>query len=679
MKREERGERREEGGGRSENSLKKQGMKKEKWFFVTLLLSMIVSCARMGQPDGGWFDDTPPRVVSTNPIEKGTKVKSKKVTITFDEFIKLEDASNKVVVSPPQIEPADIKSSGKNIIVELKDSLKENTTYTIDFSDAISDNNEGNPMGNYTYSFSTGERIDTFEVSGNVLDASNLEPVKGILVGLYDDLSDTVFARKPFIRVSRTDSRGRFVIKGIAPGTYRAYALQDADGDYIYSQKSEMIAFNHETFEPYSKPDVRQDTVWRDTLRIDSIMRVDYTHFYPDNIVLRAFTVKQTDRYLVKSDRNEPDRLNFFFSYGNDSLPEIKGLNFNSDSAFVVESTLKKDTVTYWIKDTTLINRDSLMIEAKYLMTDSTGTLVMQTDTLEMIPKMSYEKRMKQKMKDIEKWQKEQDKKKKRGEAYDSIMAQKPLELQITGNGKITPEQNVFFTMPTPLATCDTAKIHLYSKIDTLWYNSRFEWQQIEGNIRKYMLRAEWRPDVEYSLELDSAAFIDIYGLASAPRKEGIKVSSNDEFGSLIVNVSGINADSATVIVQLLNSSDAVKKEAVVIDGAAEFYYLKAEKLYLRAFVDRNGNGIWDTGDYYADMQPEEMYYYPKMVETKEKWDITIGWDVSSTPLVRQKPDAIKKQKSEKEKKLQNRNAERANKLGIDYNKVLNKIKTKGS
>ncbi len=654
-------------------------MKKEKWFFVTLLLSMIVSCARMGQPDGGWFDDTPPRVVSTNPIEKGTKVKSKKVTITFDEFIKLEDASNKVVVSPPQIEPADIKSSGKNIIVELKDSLKENTTYTIDFSDAISDNNEGNPMGNYTYSFSTGERIDTFEVSGNVLDASNLEPVKGILVGLYDDLSDTVFARKPFIRVSRTDSRGRFVIKGIAPGTYRAYALQDADGDYIYSQKSEMIAFNHETFEPYAKPDVRQDTVWRDTLRIDSIMRVDYTHFYPDNIVLRAFTVKQTDRYLVKSDRNEPDRLNFFFSYGNDSLPEIKGLNFNSDSAFVVESTLKKDTVTYWIKDTTLINRDSLMIEAKYLMTDSTGTLVMQTDTLEMIPKMSYEKRMKQKMKDIEKWQKEQDKKKKRGEAYDSIMAQKPLELQITGNGKITPEQNVFFTMPTPLATCDTAKIHLYSKIDTLWYNSRFEWQQIEGNIRKYMLRAEWRPDVEYSLELDSAAFIDIYGLASAPRKEGIKVSSNDEFGSLIVNVSGINADSATVIVQLLNSSDAVKKEAVVIDGAAEFYYLKAEKLYLRAFVDRNGNGIWDTGDYYADMQPEEMYYYPKMVETKEKWDITIGWDVSSTPLVRQKPDAIKKQKSEKEKKLQNRNAERANKLGIDYNKVLNKIKTKGS
>ena len=558
---------------------------------------MIVSCARMGQPDGGWYDDTPPRVVHTDPADKGTGVKSKKVTITFDEFIKLEDATSKVVISPPQIEPADIKASGKKIVVELKDSLMDNTTYTIDFSDAISDNNEGNPMGNYTYSFSTGERIDTFEVSGNVLDATNLEPIKGILVGLYDDLSDTVFARKPFIRVSRTDSRGRFVIRGIAPGTYRVYALQDADGNYIYSQKSEMLAFSHETFNPYAKPDIRQDTVWRDTLRIDSIIRTPYTHFYPDDIVLRAFTALQTDRYLVKSERVEPNKLNFYFSYGNDSLPQLRGLNFNSDSAFVVDSNLKNDTITYWIKDTTLINTDSLTLEARYLITDSTGTLVMQTDTLEMIPKMSYEKRMKQEEKENEKWLKEQEKKKKKGEAYDSIMPLKPLEPQISGGGTITPEQNIFFTMPTPLQKCDTSAIHLYSKIDTLWYKSRFEWLPVPGNIKKFELRAEWRPDIEYSLEVDSAAFVDIYGLVSKSIKQGIKVSSNDEFGSLIVNVSG-QRDSATVIVQLLGSNDNVQKEAKVVDGAAEFFYLKAGKYYLKAFVDNNDNGLWDTGDY---------------------------------------------------------------------------------
>ena len=637
---------------------------------------MIVSCARMGQPDGGWYDDTPPRVVHTDPADKGTGVKSKKVTITFDEFIKLEDATSKVVISPPQIEPADIKASGKKIVVELKDSLMDNTTYTIDFSDAISDNNEGNPMGNYTYSFSTGERIDTFEVSGNVLDATNLEPIKGILVGLYDDLSDTVFARKPFIRVSRTDSRGRFVIRGIAPGTYRVYALQDADGNYIYSQKSEMLAFSHETFNPYAKPDIRQDTVWRDTLRIDSIIRTPYTHFYPDDIVLRAFTALQTDRYLVKSERAEPNKLNFYFSYGNDSLPQLRGLNFNSDSAFVVDSNLKNDTITYWIKDTTLINTDSLTLEARYLITDSTGTLVKQTDTFEIVPKMWYERRMKQEEKENEKWLKEQEKKKKKGEAYDSIMPLKPLEPQISGGGTITPEQNIFFTMPTPLQKCDTSAIHLYSKIDTLWYKSRFEWLPVPGNIKKFELRAEWRPDIEYSLEVDSAAFVDIYGLVSKSIKQGIKVSSNDEFGSLIVNVSG-QRDSATVIVQLLGSNDNVQKEAKVVDGAAEFFYLKAGKYYLKAFVDNNDNGLWDTGDYYADLQPEDVYYYPKEVECKEKWDITIGWDLNATPVARQKPQAITKQKSEQEKKLRNRNADRAKELGIEYKREINTIKNK--
>ena len=183
----------------------------------------------MGQPDGGWYDETPPRVVGASPADGGVNVKSKKISIYFNEFIKLDNPTEKVVVSPPQLEVPEIKAGGKHIQVELLDSLKPNTTYTIDFSDAISDNNENNPMGNYTYSFSTGEAIDTMEVSGYVLEAQNLEPIKGILVGLYPAIpeseigtkSDTLFTTKPMIRVSRTDSRGRFVIKGIAAGSYR--------------------------------------------------------------------------------------------------------------------------------------------------------------------------------------------------------------------------------------------------------------------------------------------------------------------------------------------------------------------------------------------------------------------------------------------------------------------------
>ena len=167
-------------------------------------------------------------------------VKNRKVVIYFDEYIKVEDIQNKVIVSPPQLERADIKASGRRIVVDLKDSLKANTTYTIDFSDAITDNNEGNPMGNYTFSFSTGTQIDTLEVSGYVLNAENLEPMKGVLVGLYQNFADSVIHREPMMRVSRTNGSGRFTVKGVGPGAYRIYALQDADGDFLYGQKSEI-------------------------------------------------------------------------------------------------------------------------------------------------------------------------------------------------------------------------------------------------------------------------------------------------------------------------------------------------------------------------------------------------------------------------------------------------------
>ena len=341
-------------------------------FLISHFSFLISSCARMGQPDGGWYDDDPPRIIGSTPADGATEVTAKKITIQFDEYIKLADASQKVIVSPPQLEMPEIKESGKKIVVELKDSLKPNMTYTIDFSDAISDNNEGNPLGNYTFTFSTGEQIDTFEVAGNVLDASNLEPVKGILVGLYDDLSDSAFKTKPLLRVSRTDGRGRFVIKGVAPGEYRVYALQDADGDYVFNQKSEMVAFSHQTYKPSSKPDIRQDTIWKDTLHIDNIIQVPYTHFYPDDVTLLAFQEVQTNRYLLKQpERTEANRFTLYFSYGNPELPVIKGMNFNEHDAFLLEASQKKDTLTYWLRDTTLVNQDTLRMELSYLMTDS--------------------------------------------------------------------------------------------------------------------------------------------------------------------------------------------------------------------------------------------------------------------------------------------------------------------
>lgn len=629
------------------------------------VLAMVCSCAKMGQPDGGWYDETPPAIVRTSPADQGVNIKAKKINIYFNEYIQVDNPTEKVVISPPQIEQAEIKPSGKKIEVELKDSLKPNTTYTIDFSDAISDNNENNPLGNYTFTFSTGDHIDTMQVAGYVLNAENLEPIKGILVGLYNNLSDTIFTKEPMLRVSRTDSRGHFVIKGVAPGDYRIYALQDADNNYYFNQKSEQLAFTHDIITPTFKPDIRQDTLWRDSLHIDSIARVPYTHFLPDDIVLRAFTEAQTDRYLIKSERNEPDHFTLFFSYGDSLLPQIRGLNFNEHDAFITELSEKRDTITYWLRDTMLVNQDTLRMELKYMATDTLGVLRLQTDTMDILSKQPYEKRMKQKQDKYEEWKKKQERAKKRDKPYETEMPAELLEPKYNVASEPDPDQNITIEMPAPLAKVDTSCVHLYSKYDTLWYRSPFVLRPKEGVNRTYELLGEWRPGIEYSLEIDTMAFTDIYGKTTAPFKQGFKVKTEDSYATLMFDITGM-ADT-TVVVQLLNTSDAMVKETSTTNGRAEFYYIKPGTYYARMYVDSNKNGKWDTGDYAADRQAETTYYYPEKIECKEKWDLTLTWNPMSRSLDRQKPLEITKQKPEKEKTIKRRNQERASKLGIPY------------
>lgn len=648
--------------------------------FSAAILSVlaVVSCARMGQPDGGWYDETPPYVVSSTPEDKAINVKDKKIRIHFNEFIKVDNPNERVIISPPQIEPAEIKPQGKSIIVELKDSLKPNTTYTVDFSDAISDNNEGNPMGNYTYSFSTGAQIDTLEVSGTVLEASNLEPIKGILVGIYPDgNADSLFTTQPMLRVSRTDSHGHFVVKGIAPGSYKIYALNDMDGNYFFNQKSEKIAFSEDVLSPSSQPDIRQDTIWTDTLHISTINRIPYTHFYPDNIVLRAFEELQNNRYFIKSERPKANYFNLYFSYGSKEPVDIKGLNFDEKDAFITDFSPKGDTLTYWLRDTTLINQDTLDIRLTYQKTDSVGKLFTQVDTLQLISKEPYARRLRQEQKKIEDWKKEQDKAKRKGEPYDSIMPENNLEVKIGVSSSLSPDRNINIDFPTPLSRIDTAKIHLYARHDTLWYRAPFELIPRKDttlsylndaygvNQRQYVLRGEWRPEIEYSLEIDSTAFTDIYGTVSKKIKQGFKVRSNDEYSTILFTIQGL--DGEHLVLQLLDSSDKVVKEVSTDNGYAEFFYVDPQTYYMRLFVDKNHNGKWDTGDFKKRIQPEEVYYFPREIECKAKWDFSETWNPKAINLAEQKPGKITKQKADKEQRRISRNLERAKKLGIKY------------
>lgn len=629
---------------------------------LLMLMIVVYSCASMGNPDGGPYDEEPPKFVRSTPKPFAINSKEKKVTIEFDEFIKLEKAAEKVVVSPPQLEQPEIKASGRKVVVGLVDSLRPNTTYTIDFADAIVDNNEGNPLGNYAFTFSTGTTIDTMEVSGTVLSASDLEPVKNIQVGLHSDLSDSAFMKKPFDRVSRTDSRGHFSIRGIAPGKYRIYALMDGNQNYLFDSKTEMIAFSDSIIIPAMEDAMRQDTIWKDSLTIDTIKSVGYTRFLPDDIILRAFKEENDRQYLTRSERDKENHFVLTFSARADTLPTLKGLNFDERDAFIIEKTDRNDSICYWIKDSLIYQMDTLEIQMDYLATDTLDRLVPQTDTLFLVNKLTRAEREKLEAKAAEEKEKERKKKEKKGEKIEPEPT-KFLTLNVDAPSAFDLDRNVYLSFDEPVASIDTAAIHMEIKKDSLWEEIPFLFVSDSVLPRKYEILAEWEPEKEYQLSIDSMAFKGVYGLHTNKVKQTMKVKKLNEYGTILLNITG--ADSTAVVELLDGSGKVLRQQRITPQNTADFYYLNpGTKFYIRLFNDRNGNGVWDTGKYSEHLQPEEVYYFPKVWEMKANFDFEENWNINAVPVEKQKLDEIKKQKPEETKKIQDRNKERARKLG---------------
>lgn len=622
---------------------------------LVFVVSLMVACASIGSPDGGPYDETPPVFLGSTPEPFALGVKEKRVTLKFDEYVKIEKAAEKVVVSPPQITPPLIKTSGKGIVVELDDSLKSNTTYCIDFSDAIVDNNEGNPLGNFAFLFSTGNQIDTLAVSGTVLNASNLEPIKGILVGLHRDLADSAFTTKPFDRVSRTDADGRFTIRGIAPGTYRAYALQDANQNFIFDQKNEMLAFLDSLVTPYTEIRMHQDTTWIDSLTIDTIRTVPRVHYLPEDLVLLAFTEASTQRYLIKTERPELNKFSIFFSLGADSLPILTPLNFDDEDAYIVQSSVDYDSITYWLKDTLIYYKDTLSFALTYEYTDTLGNLVPRTDTLDLVPKKTRSKLLQEAEKKRIEAEKEREKRMKRGDTIPEAKVQtRFMSIKVSSSSSMNMTENVQIDFNEPLVQINDTAVHLYKLVDTLWVEEPHLLRQRKNELLGYELLGEWKPDAEYKLVLDSVAFTGLYGLHTKRQENKFKFKGLDQYSTLFLTIP--NAE-PTYVVQLLEGDNVVRQKRVE-KNQADFYFLKPATYHIRLLNDRNENGQWDTGLYEDKLHAEEIYYFPGSIKMRENWDYTQEWDPTELPVERQKPNDIKKQKSDvKERK--SKNAER--------------------
>lgn len=635
-----------------------------------------IGCASVGTPDGGRFDDMPPVFTGSTPKRNATGVTAKSVTLDFNEIVKIENAAEKVVVSPPMTEQPDIQINNKKIQIRFKDSLKTNTTYSIDFADAIVDNNEGNPLGDFCFSFSTGEKLDTMEVSGYVLNASDLEPVKGILVGIHSSLEDSAFTAKPLERISHTDSEGHFVIRGIAPGTYRVYALQDMDQNYTFSQKSERIAWYDSLIVPSSELRFREDSIWNEKHELDSLKLVRYTRFMPDDIVLRAFTERPVQQYMTVRERKTHEKFTLGFAIPMDTLPKLKGMNFDEKDAFIIEKNKDNDTIVYWMQDTLLYYQDTLRFSLAYNVLDSAGNVMERMDTLSLVPAKSRARVLSDAARKAEERQKELEKELRRMEkAGDSIgiahlfdVKIKFLDAKLNASASMNVNDEITLEFPEPVIPfIADSVIHIKHKVDSLYEPMRMALIQDSLNIRMFKLYAEWRPGEEYMITVDSAGIHGIYGLFNNKIEQAVKMQELKQYSTFTVNVRNPKPG---YTVQLYTGKDKVVRTEKLTDGAVTFFFLTPGKYYVRMFNDINGNGLWDTGDYTLKQQPEEMFYLNKVFELKQNWDHeTEPWYVLDEPLFKQKPDEAKSQKSEARKEHKSKNIERDKKIAEEQAK----------
>ena len=596
----------------------------------------MYSCANIGNPSGGPIDKTPPIFMRSNPTPNAVNVKDRKIEIFFDEIVSLKDPSTKIIVSPAQTEMPRMSALGRKVTVELVDSLLPNTTYTIDFSNSIQDNNEGNAIDNFAFAFSTGSVIDSMRVSGYVLDSRTLEPMQSVVVGLQSNLADSAFHKEKLQRVALTNDRGQFTIRNVSPGSYHIFALKDLDRDYKFGNPTEDIAFLDSIIVPSIGSREAADTVYNDLNEIDTIMRATRPAYFPNDILLSMFNEDRKSQYLANNLRVDSTRISLTFAAASDTLPSLSivGRNDVPDQWYTLERSQTNDTLTYWIRPPHLVSADTLMVATTYLRTDTTSNLSWGTDTLKFT------------------FQRQKAKKKKKNEETDSLEQIRFMELHPLANGTQEVYAPLLLQTGTPIERYSREAFHLQRKLqnDTTFYPAEIKSIALRDSTlsrRDLMLKVDWEPGAAYTLAVDSLAMTDIYGLQTKPLKVDFNVRKMEEYGNIVFNIPAVR-DSA--IVELLDGTEKIVLRAPVKSHRAELLNLLPGKYYARLFIDRNGNGKYDTGNYDMHLQPEETVYYPGAINLKKNWDVEQTWDIYATPIDKQKPEAIKKNKPERKK-----------------------------
>ncbi len=605
-------------------------MNKFKIILYLVLVLVIGSCANRAQgPTGGPKDETPPKVVRSVPEQGAVNFTKNVIQVFFDENIQLEKAQDNIVVSPVQITPPEIKGNGKLVTITFQDDIKDSTTYSVYFGDAIVDLNEKNALKNYNFAFSSGSTIDTLAFSGYLLQADNLEPVAKTLVGVHSNLSDTAILTLPFDRISRTNEHGFFKIGNLKPGSYKVFALGDVNRDYYY-QPGESVAFTDSLIVPYVSREYLPDTLWRDSLHIDTIRMLEKTVNYPNNIVLRYFKDAKKRQYLVKSDRPESTKLQLIFNTKQDSLPKFHALNYSLDKGILVQNNLTNDTINYWLKDTALSTIDTLATQIDYMHTDSLGKLVPKSDTVYFVSR-NLSRNTKGKL---------------------VVKAKKGLDFKSNINPSFDVYQKIVLDFAYPVDSIHSAGINLFHLVDSTRKSVPYDLSVLDSAGSKYQLSYPWLSQNSYELVLDSAAFTDIYGKQSEAWSGPFKIKSLEEYSAIRIVLT--NADSLGIL-QVLDSKENVIRQAKVNPSGNLFEYLKPDSYFIRMIIDENQNGLWDSGSLKDKIHAEDVFYFPKKITLKANWEQEESWDHLSLPLLNQRPIDLRKDIKKQETKSSNK------------------------
>lgn len=614
--------------------------------YIGLFAALLcTACAnRGGGPQGGPRDTIPPAVVKEQPLSGTLNFQGKKVEIHFDEYIQLDDIQKNVLISPPQQRPPEVKAFGKTLSVVFMEDLLDSTTYTIDFGAAICDYNEKTPLRDYVFSFSTGDYIDSLGIEGLVINAEDLNPVSGVVVGIHSNPEDSALSTLPFTRITRSDDDGYFVIHNIRNGAYRLYALNDVSRDYLY-QPGEALAFCDTILTPYLDIVAEHDTLWRDTIgidiatgdtlftrQIDTIRTHEVRYYEPHDLVLWYFTEDKQRHYFRGVYREEQHAFTLIFATPQDSQPTIRAMrpsetdSTRSDSMWVnwldytlLQASPNLDTLTYWLTDSVAISQDSIYMQMTYLVSDSLYNLVQQTDTILVVyrrPRMSQKAR----------------------EAQERKKRERKLELKTNASSKFEIYDTLRIYSAFPLDSVHTEMIHLAHKVDTVLTPVPIRIMEKDSIRMQTCVIAKLEPAESYVLEIDSAACRDIYGICNDAVKANIKLKSADEYANILVRMAQYDPRAR---IQLLSEKDVVLRELPALPDGTKFEYLAPTTYYLRLYLDLNGDGHWTTGDWLTRRQPEPVYYFPKKLKLRANWDFEETFDHLAVPQVDSKPAAL--------------------------------------